>query len=133
MNDFNPRAISDVECGCGCGVLMTMGWLHGSKRGLRKYLYGHCPQVSVPTRVSGVRKNVKSNMGPEQIDSYFGAQVDQLTSNSEKLKEEAKDLLAKAKLKMKQASEIDQQICDIRTVRDQTSAALGRIFSKGAK
>ena len=24
--DFNPKAISDTECACGCGVLMTLGW-----------------------------------------------------------------------------------------------------------
>ena len=129
--DFNPKEISNVACACGCDTLMTMGWLHGGPGGSqRKYLYGHSPRTSVPTGASGVRKNVKSNMGPEQIDAYFAAQIAQLTANSEKLKDEAKELLAKAKARMEMANKIDEQLRQIKTVREQTGSALGRVFSR---
>ena len=124
----NPHQISDVACACGCDTLMTVGWMNGGKNGSqRRYLYGHAPTATKLLR-SGIRKHVKSNIGPEQIEAYFAAQVEQLKANGLKLKEEAQELLAKAKAKMAQANEIDRQITQINTVREQTSGALSRIF-----
>ena len=129
----NPHQISDVACACGCDTLMTVGWLNAGKNGSqRKYLYGHAP-TATKLLPSGIRKHVKSNIGPEQIEAYFAAQVEQLKANGSKIKEEAQELLAKAKIKMAQAQEIDAQITQINTVREQTGSALSRIFSGGKK
>lgn len=134
VETLNPHTISNVACACGCDTLMSVGWLHGGKNGsLRQYLYGHKPTVTVPIGTSGIRKHVKSNIGPEQIEAYFSAQIEQLKENGAKLKAEAQDLLAKAKHKMAAAQEIDAQISQINTVRAQTQDALGRIFRRNDK
>lgn len=125
--EYNPKAISDVECACGCQTLMTMGWLHGPRGSTRRFLNGHKPSTSVST-ASGTRKYVKSNMGPEQIVAYFDAQVEQLKKAGSALKTEAQDLLARAKIKMNQVNEIDQQITQLSTVKSQTQEALSRVF-----
>ena len=124
----NPNKISDVECECGCHTLMTVGWLRKGKT-QRRYLYGHKPTTTAATP-SGVRKHVKTNMGPEQIQAYFTAQSEQLKQNGAKLKAEAETLLAQAKAKMAAAREIDEQITQIRTVQQQTQEALSRVFNR---
>ena len=69
VETLNPHTISNVACACGCDTLMSVGWLHAGKNGsLRQYLYGHKPTVTVPMGTSGIRKHVKSNIGPEQIE-----------------------------------------------------------------
>ena len=124
--EYNPHKLSAVECGCGCENLMPQGIVNKGWR----YLRGHKPTTSIPVRASGVRKYVKSNMGPEQIAAYFAAQIEQLRSNSKKLKDEAQELLAQAKNKMTLAKEIDEQVVQIDTVRAQTQDALSRIFKQ---
>ena len=121
--DYNPHELTDTLCVCDCGNRMPLGLV---KAGWR-YLRGHKPTQTVQT-LSGMRKHVKGNIGPEQIDAYFTAQVEQMKANGKKLKDAAEALLAAAKVKMNQAKEIDDQIAQLRAVKSQTQDALGRIF-----
>ena len=128
VKDYNPHELTKVECLCGCQNLMPLGLV---KKGWT-YLRGHRPTQTKPT-VSGMRKFVKSNMGPEQISAYFTAIIDGLKKDSIKLKDEAQDLLAEARAKMEAVKKIDLKIEAVAETRRSVDNSLAQIFKEEAK
>jgi hypothetical protein len=125
MPEDNPNKITDIECACGCTTLLPRrlvdaGW---------KYIRGHKPAGA--QKAAKNPKGLKTHTGPEQIEAYFEAQVEQLRKTSHHLKAEAQELLATARHKMAMAKEIDEQIAQLNTVKAQTSEALSRVLKSG--
>lgn len=112
-----------VLCACGCGKSVPQ---HSAAKN-QKYYHGHRPKEGTEKKIKAPR-GLKSATGPEQIAAYFDAHVEQLRTNGNKLKSDAQDLLAQARHKMALAKEIDEQITQLTTVKQQTQDALSRVF-----
>lgn len=123
--DYNPHEITDKECECGCHNLMPLGLIRNGW----KHLRGHKP-LDTTIKPKKHPKGVINNTGPEQILAYFAAQIEQLKANKATLMDDAQQLLAEGKRKMALATEIEDQIRQLQTVKAQTQEALSRVFKQ---